>query len=338
VSGRWNRSRRLPLLLRSAALAALTVLSGCATFGSNVRGSFSCAAPDGICAPSSSIDDRALAMIAGENGGGNATPAGPYIETRPKARGSRTTATRQIVPVQPGNARRTQERVLRIVFQPYIDERGRLHEVSAVHAVVQSGEWQQQSVASATPLPDRHAALMRAMPESLEEAVDRADPAFVDVAAFDPDLPDPAAVAAARARSVDLVAAIKSDVAARLAPKAGRNASAPAPSIKAGEAQPARLPGQIEKAEASSVSASATATAVKPASSNPVAVTGQPKTSVGAEVVARVKASPQYQTRAGEAQDEARSAAAAATLPPAKPDAKPVVRAAGFPASVPQEN
>ncbi|MEL0254290.1 MAG: conjugal transfer protein, partial [Novosphingobium sp.] len=45
-------------------VVGLAALSGCTTFGGNVKGNFSCSAPDGICAPSSSIDDRALAMIA----------------------------------------------------------------------------------------------------------------------------------------------------------------------------------------------------------------------------------------------------------------------------------
>ncbi|OQW70894.1 MAG: hypothetical protein BVN33_16795 [Proteobacteria bacterium ST_bin13] len=337
MSQRLDRSRRSPVVLGSAGLAALTVLSGCATFGSNVRGSFSCAAPDGICAPSSSIDDRALAMIAGESGG-DAVPAGPYIETRSKARASRTAATRQIVPVEPGDARRTQERVLRIVFQPYIDERGRLHEMSAVHAVVQSGEWQQQSLASATLIPDRNASSVRTMPESLSEAVDRADPAIVDVAAIDPDLPDPTMVAAARARGADPVAAIKSDVAARLAPKAGRNAPTPVPSGGRGAAQPVTAATPAPAAVRPTGSSGAAPVTSKTTSASPTSVTTTPKTTVGSEAIARVKASPPYQARATEAQDAARSAAAAGALPAAKPDAKLVVRAAGFPASVPQEN
>lgn len=277
-------------------------------------------------------------MIAGESAGGDAMPAGPYMETRPKARASRTAATRQIVPAVPGDARRTQERVLRIVFQPYIDERGRLHELSAVHAVVQSGEWQQQSLASATPIPDRNASSMRAMPESLAEAVDRADPAIVDVAAIDPDLPDPAAVAAARARSADPVAAIKSDVAARLAPKAGRNAPASVPSAERSLAQGAEAATPAPSAARPTGSPSRAPTTSKTTSASPAGVTALPKTTVGAEAIARVKANPQYQSRSAEVQDVARSAAAVAAPPADKPDAKPIVRAAGFPASVPQEN
>lgn len=271
-------------------------------------------------------------MISGESGG-DAVPAGPYMETRPKARASRTAATRQIVPVELGDARRTQERVLRIVFQPYIDERGRLHEMSAVHAVVQSGEWRQQSLAAATLIPDRNASSMRTMPESLAEAVDRADPAIVDVAAIDPDLPDPAVVAAARARGANPVAAIKSDVAALLAPKAGRNAP-----TERGRAQPAKAPTPAPGAAGPGGNPGAALAMPEATSASPASVTTPPKTTAGAEATARVKASPQYQAQATEAQEAARNADAAGARSAAKPDAKPVIRAEGFPASVPQEN
>ena len=57
-------------------LTSLLALNGCASFGGNVRGSFSCAAPDGICAPSSTIDDRALALISADPSDGDALPTG----------------------------------------------------------------------------------------------------------------------------------------------------------------------------------------------------------------------------------------------------------------------
>jgi len=330
---------RLPLA--GAALASLTLLTGCATFGSNVRGSFSCAAPDGICAPSSSIDDRALAMIAGEGSGADVTPAGPVLDTRSKSPRVTRAATRQVLPVQPGDARRTQERVLRIVFQPYIDERGRLHEMSAVHAVVQSGEWQQQTIVSATAIPDRNSALLAEVPGSLAEAVERADPGTADVSAIDPNLPDPAVVAAARARGADPVAAIKTDVAARLAPKAGRSARTIVSSTPISSTAPS-TPLSASPRVVTPASPSTAAPAMSPKTVGAAGVTALPKTSVGAEATARVKASPQYQAAAAEAEDTARTAAGAGAgagvLPAPKPDSKPVVRAAGFPATVPQEN
>jgi len=337
VIGR-HRARRLPFLMGAPTLMSFCLLTGCATFGSNVRGSFSCAAPDGICAPSSSIDDRALAMIAGESGSVEATPAGPVPNMRSSRHSSTTAATRQILPVPPLDTRRTQERVLRIVFQPYIDERGRLHEASAVHAVVQSGEWQQLAIASVTPIPDRNAAFLRATPESLAEAVDRADPAVGDVAPIDPNLPDPAVVAAARARGADPVAAIKADVAARLAPKAGRNArqgtpATPKPVTSAPKPSPA-VPTPLPSASAPS----ATAGGPVSAANGVTGITAPPRTTVGAESMARVKASPQYEERAAEAQNAARAAAGVGAPAATKTEAKPVVRASGFPAAVPQEN
>jgi conjugal transfer pilus assembly protein TraV len=79
------------------------------------------------------------------------------------------------VPVSIGEAGRTREKVLRIVFQPYIDERGRLHEASAVHAVVAQGEWQQQAIADASGLSSRNDRAAAYAGETLADAVDRAE-------------------------------------------------------------------------------------------------------------------------------------------------------------------
>src|SRR3546814_8677744 len=53
--------RASPLLIRPAALA----LTGCASMGGNVKGNFICRAPDGICSPTSNIDDQAIASMMG---------------------------------------------------------------------------------------------------------------------------------------------------------------------------------------------------------------------------------------------------------------------------------
>lgn len=312
--------------------AALAVLNGCATFGSNVKGSFSCAAPDGICAPSSSIDDRALAMIAGEGGAGDVSPAGPYMESRPRPKTARTAAVGQRLTIGQPDPRRTQERVLRIVFQPYIDERGRLHEASAIHAVVQSGEWQQQALASATAIPDRNARAAVPPAESLAEAVDRADPANAEVSAIDPNLPDPGAIAAARARATDPVGAIKSEVAARLAPKTGRTPTPQAPAVQA-----RATVRSVEGASATASAASGNDAGPRPKAATIVA-TPQPKTPIGKEAAGRVMASPEYRAGATRAEQAARAAAAAAVLPDANAPLKATVRAAGFPAAVPEDN
>ena len=210
-----------PRLGRRAAVAALGFgtlmsLNGCTTFGGNVKGSFTCQAPDGICAPSSTIDDRALAMISGD-AGDVMIPAGPYPTPAQQPRALRTAVAAPLSDAHGQVAPRTREKVLRIVFQPYVDDRGRLHESSAVHAVVQS-EWQAQALADATPIPDSRSA-DAPVQLSLVDAVEREVPGVVDVAAFDPNMPDPDVVAAARSRKPDPVAAIKADVASRLATK-----------------------------------------------------------------------------------------------------------------------
>lgn len=212
-------ARRRLRLAGTLGLTSLLALSGCASLGGNVRGSFSCAAPDGICAPSSTIDDRALALISADASEADTLPTG---NQRLPMRG-RSNRAEVIQPARlaAADAGRTQEKVLRIVFQPYIDERGRLHEASAVHAVVARGEWQQQALMQAS-LPPRRTAAASALPESLADAVDRADPPLEGLAAVDPNAPDPAAVAAARARKPDAapdpISAIKADVRTRLAP------------------------------------------------------------------------------------------------------------------------
>lgn len=195
----------------AATATALLALGGCATFGGNVRGSFSCNAPDGICAPTSQIDDRALAMITGEAPAA-ATPAGPYSAPAVAPGVMRTAAT----PLD-----RSQDKVLRIVFPAYVDDRGRLHEASAIRAVVETGQWR-QAVAAASPVAGPLAAVPVPAGASLAEAVDRADPPLAVNA--DPDMPSPEAVAAARAK-LDPIAAIKAEVATRVATRPARQRS-----------------------------------------------------------------------------------------------------------------
>ena len=62
--------RASPLLILPAALA----LTGCASMGGNVKGNFICRAPDGICSPTSNIDDQAIASMMGGAAAGAAAP------------------------------------------------------------------------------------------------------------------------------------------------------------------------------------------------------------------------------------------------------------------------
>lgn len=182
-------SRRSPLLL--SAFAAVTALSGCTTLGGNVKGDFSCPSPDSICAPSATIDDRALALISGEDGDRPIAPAGPYVEPPSEGRGFLAASA----PI------RTRERVLRIVFPAQIDAAGRLHEQTAVHAVVEQGEWVEGLAGN--PVPPAYTGAARASGDgTLLAAVERADPPQIDTLPVEAEAPSAEAVARARAQSV----------------------------------------------------------------------------------------------------------------------------------------
>lgn len=116
-----------------SAVLAVGLLGGCSLLNGNVKGSFSCRAPDGTCAPTSRIDDAAVALIAGDQ---SASVAQPARAGHLASSGGQGNARAVNVP-----QRRTGEKVLRIMFPAYIDDRGRLHEASAVHAVVADGDW-----------------------------------------------------------------------------------------------------------------------------------------------------------------------------------------------------
>lgn len=190
------RPARLGLAL---VLGGSAALSGCATLGGHVSGNFACSAPGGSCAPTSKIDDQALAMI--ETGG--ITPAGPFEQTAPET-GLRTTALHMGDHTVLG---RSGEKVVRIVFPPYVDAQGRFHEESAVQTVVERSAW-----AQSTPLGTRAGERQilgfgddGAQGQSLSELASAAPEAsFPDtqtrneVGVADADLPDPGAIEAAR--------------------------------------------------------------------------------------------------------------------------------------------
>ena len=103
--GRPNRLSLGPL--RFAALAALAVAtSGCAVLGGNVKGSFSCRAPEGNCAPTSVIDEAAT----------HAAGKAPEAALAPAAR------IKSQIP----------EGRLRVVLAAYRDADGRTHEARVV--------------------------------------------------------------------------------------------------------------------------------------------------------------------------------------------------------------
>ncbi|MDF0490467.1 TraV family lipoprotein [Sphingomonas sp. H39-1-10] len=187
-------------------IAALAGLGGCTSFlGGNVRGDFLCRAPGGTCAPSAMIDDQALGVIA--------PPEEARAEAPPLP--ERRSAGVRAASAAPARSR---EKVLRIVFSPYIDEQGWLHEASAVHAVVEQGDWQIPAA------PGDAAAALAGPGQTLADAVDRPMAAEAP-AAVASDPPSEAAVAAARARAPTSVEAIRADVEARIAQRRAEAAS-----------------------------------------------------------------------------------------------------------------
>ena len=142
-----RRSSRLRIrdLQRTGAVVAISAvaLSGCATLGGNVKGGFACRAPDGICAPSSKIDDQALAMISG--GDADPMPTGMVDPTgHDDPQFTPVSATSRLT--------RTSEKVLRIVFPAHVDRQGRYREASAIHAVVERAAWTQAALGGFGPL------------------------------------------------------------------------------------------------------------------------------------------------------------------------------------------
>ena len=148
-----RRNFRLPLC---ASLAVL--LAGCATFGTNVEGSFQCRAPEGSCAPSHIIDARAAGEIR-------------QAETPPN-----TIRTPRMV--ASGDQARTAERTLKIVFPARVDETGTLHDEAVAWTVVENPRWaaelrQKPGSEAATPLMRQ---LRRQLKTAQEQRVSTTDP------------------------------------------------------------------------------------------------------------------------------------------------------------------
>ena len=208
----------------ASVLIASLPLTGCTTLlGGHVKGSFSCSAPGGTCAPSTVIDDSALSLIQ------NARPMTPAARpwSQPPMRGEG-----KVVAVAKGIAHR-ERRVLKIVFPAFVDQRGYLHEPRVVHAVADQGGWMQTAeAAAAVPVlaarldPNNGASLQPAEPSLGSSAAEEpANP----ILGTDLTGPDPAKVAAARARAKAMLPTttedIKAAVAAQFKAPVARNGS-----------------------------------------------------------------------------------------------------------------
>jgi conjugal transfer pilus assembly protein TraV len=223
---------------------AATQMAACTTFlGSNIKGSFSCNAPGGTCAPSTVIDDQALSVIQNAR---PMTPAGPYFQ--PSAR--RPAPVAAIAPAGRGRLAAASEglvhrerRVLKVVFPSYVDGAGNLHEPRIVHTVADEGGWMQLS-SGAPNAGDQLAGRSEAaaaIPASLTDTMTATMPKADGAALVSRDIPgqamtapqaqggppDPKLVSEARARGTERrasspVDAIKAQVQAQLArvPKA----------------------------------------------------------------------------------------------------------------------
>lgn len=113
--------------MRLAPVLALgflgTVLGGCTTFGTNVNGSFRCDAPDGVCAPSTVIDDSAIARIEETTSTELLNPAGPYRMDD----GIEAPVRGTVIAEADHGARPAPSYELSIVFPGYTDAAGTAH-------------------------------------------------------------------------------------------------------------------------------------------------------------------------------------------------------------------
>ncbi|MEI6641962.1 MAG: conjugal transfer protein TraV [Novosphingobium sp.] len=144
-------------LLVCACLAVF--MSGCATFGTNVEGNFTCRAPKGDCAPSHVIDARATAVV-----GDGAAP-----EDLARVR----------VGVGGDDTARTAERTLRIVFPAHVDEAGTLHDEAVAWTVIENPRW----AAELRRKPGEEAAppLMRQLRRQLKSAQQNPEKAHKEI-------------------------------------------------------------------------------------------------------------------------------------------------------------
>lgn len=247
-------------VVAGAQLAACTTL-----FGGNIKGNFSCSAPNGSCAPSTLIDDQALSVIQNAR---PMTPAGPYYQPS-GAGGMQESAgkpARGAVAVADNGMIHRDRRVLKVVFPSYVDGRGNVHEPRVVHTVVDTGGWMQVSSGEATASTQVLGAAAAG-----SSAAPRAHAAAVDVSALAPrDLqgwsldvpkgdqlagsiagpPSAAAVESARVRGVEAVdplTKIRTSVQARLAGVSALPAGAP---VAAAAAAPVVLVPEQAKTEA----------------------------------------------------------------------------------------
>ena len=128
-----------PRLRLLAAAPLVLALTACVSFGTNVKGQFSCRAPKGDCAPSRVIDDRATHELGGAQA--------------PDDLGRARVRAGIFEPAGSGAPQRTGERTLRIVFPAHVDEVGTLHDEAVAWAVVEAPQWSAELGGRNAPSP-----------------------------------------------------------------------------------------------------------------------------------------------------------------------------------------
>ena len=171
-------------LKRSAtlvAVAAVAVLTGCASVSSGIGGTekFACSAPNGVsCLSISGISENinagTLPSLNGRNGGGGASNNAAVIQQlqAPVPRSFMTpvdelnaprvgqtvnilpsAAINKLATPNSGTPLRTPEQVVRIWMAPFEDTDGDLHDQKYIYLTLNSGQWQLDAIRSGVKRP-----------------------------------------------------------------------------------------------------------------------------------------------------------------------------------------
>lgn len=154
----------MPRIRTLAPVALLLGSTACTHLGTNISGQFTCRAPKGDCAPSRVIDDKATAVLAPEAGTTTVPDNG-------------LAAARHRAGVTPGDAARTGERTLRVVFPAHVDEAGVLHDEAVAWAVTEAPQWRGALRAASAPVDT---SLIRTLRYQLRDAEARSAAAEAD--------------------------------------------------------------------------------------------------------------------------------------------------------------
>jgi conjugal transfer pilus assembly protein TraV len=216
----------------------LLSVSGCTMLGGNIKGDFLCRAPGGTCAPSTVIDDQALAQI------GSARPM-PASQTTPWVQPER--APGSIIARQDGQVVATVPRITEVVFPAYVDERGFLHEARKVKMLSEGGQWAQLSDGVSNPVTQALSAT-EASVSSVAYHISVPNRLPIPISA-DPNLPTAEAVALARqrasAKQPTTQEEIKAAVSARLPQKSAQQMSTPS-TAQVTQNSPSTFSGKVE--------------------------------------------------------------------------------------------